>query len=98
VDDTDPDPTPVLSVEEAWLLRLDLDALTDRDAAEIKRYYRALKLAAPRDFEATRELIKRVTDCKDIVHGWDEPNDFDMWTDVFKLLAPPDEYADKPGL
>jgi hypothetical protein len=34
------------SAEDAWLLRLDLDALSDREVAEIKRYYRALKLPA----------------------------------------------------
>jgi hypothetical protein len=84
VDDAEDAP---LSAEEAWLLRLDLGALTDREVAEIKRYYRAFKLPAPRDLEAIRELINRARDCKDIVHGWDDTNDFSMWKDVFKRLC-----------
>ena len=86
-----PDDDP-LSVEDAWLLRLDLDGLTPREVAEIKHYYKALKLPAPRDLAATRELIRRGRDCKDIVHGWDDPKDFSMWKDAFKRsLRPPDE-------
>jgi hypothetical protein len=81
-----------LSADEAWLLRLDLDALTDKEVAEIKQCYRALKLPAPRDLEETRELIKRVRDCKgDIVHGWDGELGLSWWKDAFKVLNPPDE-------
>ena len=80
-----------LSAEEAWVLHLDLDALTDREVVEIKRYFRALKLPASRDFEATREAIKRVRDCKDIVHGLDDPNDFSWWNNAFKILKLRDE-------
>jgi hypothetical protein len=78
-----------LSAEEAWLLRLDLDALTDREVAEIKQYYRALKLPAPRDLEEKREAIRRVRDCKDIVRGFDDEKDFSMWTGAFTSLKPP---------
>ena len=76
------------TVEQAWLLRLDLAALTDREIAEIRRYYRALKLPGPSDFEETRELIRRARDCKDIVNGRDDPNDFSLWKDAFKVLKP----------
>jgi hypothetical protein len=53
------------TVEQAWLLRLDLDALTDKEIGEIRRYYKALKLRAPTDFEETRELIRRARNRKD---------------------------------
>ena len=81
----------LLSAEDAWLLRLDLDALTDREVAEIRRYYRALKLPAPRDLEAKREAIRRVRDCEDIVHGFDDERDFSWWKSAFKFLKPPED-------
>jgi hypothetical protein len=28
--------------------------------------------------------------CEDIVHDWDDPNDFSLWVPVFAVLAPPD--------
>jgi hypothetical protein len=37
--------------------------------------------------------LRRYRQCEegDIVHGgWDDPDDFSIWKDVFKLLAPPD--------
>ncbi len=83
---------PPLSAEDAWLLRLDLDALNDREVAEIKRYYRALKLPPPCDIEATRELIRRARDCKgDIVRGFDDEKDVSWWKSDFKILKPPDD-------
>jgi hypothetical protein len=35
------------------------------------------------------KAIRRVRDCKDIVNGWDDPNDFSWWKDAFKILKPP---------
>ena len=85
-----------LSSEELWLLRLEnLDALTVGELAEIKRYYRALKLPAPRDLEEKRELIRRARDCRDIVHGFDDELDLRWWKDAFKVLKPP--FAEDDG-
>jgi hypothetical protein len=59
---------------------------------EIARHYAKLKLAPPA-LEANRELLRRYRQCVgNIVHGgWDDPNDFSMWTDAFKLLTPRDD-------
>jgi hypothetical protein len=81
----------ILSVTDGWRLHLEErfgDKLSDREKREIARHYTRLKLA-PRDLEEKREAIKRVRDCKDIVHGWDDPNDFSWWKDAFKILKPP---------
>ena len=85
----------ILSVENGWRLHLDEyygDNLTAGEKREIARHYTRLE-PKPSTLEADRALLRRYKQCGgDIVHGWqDDPNDFSMWKDVFKLLAPPDD-------
>ena len=81
----------VLSVEEGCHLYLEKrfgDQITTEEKGQIACHYAQLKLAAP-DFEEKREAIRRIRDFKDIVHGWDDPNDFSIWSPAFKILKPP---------
>ena len=60
------------------------------DVGHLQRHVaERLERRAYGDLEEKREAIKRVRDCKDIVHGWDDPNDFSWWKDAFKILKPP---------
>ena len=80
----------ILSVEDGWRLYLDErfgDQITTEEKGEIARHYTQLKLAPPK-LEETREAIRRVRDCKDIVHGFDDEKDFSLWTGAFKVLKP----------
>jgi len=84
----------ILSVEEGWRLYLEErfgDKITTREKLAIARHYTRLKLAPPK-LEANRELLRRYKQCEgDIVHGWDDPNDFSWWSPAFKRLAPRSE-------
>jgi len=39
-----------------------------------------------------RELLARIRVCDDIVHDWDDPNDFSLWQRAFDaVFAPPEK-------
>jgi hypothetical protein len=88
------DDDEILSVEDAWYLHLTErfgDKLTEREERSIAQHYERLKLQPP-GFEADREALRRYRQCGgDIVHRWDNPDDYGVWASAFKVLKPPRE-------
>jgi hypothetical protein len=65
-----------LTSAEAWMLDLDLASLTDREVAEVRRYFELMP--PPPNFGKIRAAI-------------DGKNGFSWWAEAFQALAPPSE-------
>jgi hypothetical protein len=78
-----------LTSAEAWMMDLDLDTLSDREIAEVRRYFELMP--PPPNFGKIRALSEKLRACEDIVHGWDALNAFGWWKEAFEALAPPPE-------
>ena len=79
----------ILSIEDGWRLYLEErfgHQMTTQEKRSLARHYIRLKLAGPK-LEESRESLRRYQQCAgDIVHGWDDPDDFGLSKSAFEVL------------